>query len=151
MAFHAAACRRLDEHDRCADRGDLTLELGRRALRVQRHGDSAESEDGKVRLDEVQPVAAQQGDSIAAVRHRVGPSHRAHGRPVAQLAVAGLDTATDDRHVVGRVPLDDACEIHAALQPEQADDTCRQDQQQEKGQGERGRRAHRRQPSGHAA
>ena len=57
------------------------LDLGRRALRVERNGDRAEAEHREVRLDEVQPVAAQQGDAIAAPDTEAGQATADAGRP----------------------------------------------------------------------
>ena len=59
-----------------------------------------------------QPVAAQQRDPIAGSNAELGQSAADLGDVVAQLAVGGLDAAADDRDMVGRMPVDDVCEIH---------------------------------------
>ena len=59
------SCGRPDDSRDRADDGELTLELGRRTGRVQRHRDGAEAGHGEIGHDEVAIVAAQDRDAVA--------------------------------------------------------------------------------------
>ncbi len=80
--------------------------------RVERHHDRTKTEHCKVGLDEVQTVAAQQDNTITATDAEPGQPAAHPGNLVTELAVRGLDAAADDRNMVGRMAIDDVCEIH---------------------------------------
>ena len=105
------------------DGGELALELGGRAGRVQRHGDGADAEDGQVAHDEPEAVVVDDRDPVA-LADAVGED--AAARPsdhVAELAVRGRLVPADDRHVVGVVALCDLSKIHRADAPLRVIDT----------------------------
>ena len=95
-----------------------------------------EAQHGKVRLDEVDAVAAQQRDPITGAHAERGEASANPGDLVAELAVGRLDTRRDDRDVIGRLPVDDVCEIHrdCVLQTKQRDHAGHQDEDEQEGQ-----------------
>ncbi len=104
--------RGLDHHGSGTDGVQLALELRPRAGRVERHDHHTQAEGGKVDVDEVAAVAAQQGDAVALLQAHSGkaPTHMCD--LVAQRPVSGGAAAADDGHTVTRVWIDDGREIH---------------------------------------
>ena len=77
----------VDDDGDGVDGGQLALQLGRRARRVQRHDDGAEADDGEVGDDERVAVAADEGDAVAVADAEAGQAAAQAARLVAQLAV----------------------------------------------------------------
>ena len=69
-----------DEDRLGADVGQLALERGGRALRVERHGHGAQAEHRQVALHEVGAVGAEQGDPVAVTDAETGERGRASSR-----------------------------------------------------------------------
>ncbi len=107
----------LDDDGPGVHHGQFTLEFGRRAGRVQRHGDGAETDRGEVRHHEVPTVAAEQGDGVAAghAECRQATAHRRH--LIAQGAVRRRPTTADQCHGLRVVSLDDVGQVHVSHTP----------------------------------
>ena len=104
---------RADQRELHAGDGQLALDLGGGALRVQRDGDGAHAEHRQVGRHEV-PVVGGQDRHPVARRHPPGDEGAAHVRHlVAERAVGGLPPAAHQRAAVGVVPFDDGRQVHA--------------------------------------
>ena len=107
------AARGTDQRQLRARGGQLALDLGRGALRVQRDGDGPGAEHGQVRRDEI-PVVGGQDRHPVTRRDPSGGEGAAHARHLlAQLAVVGHPSPADQRGAVGVVSLDDGGQVHA--------------------------------------
>ena len=102
----------IDEHHLGADDGQLAGDLRRRARRVERDGDGAETGRGQVRGDEEPTVAAQQGDTVAAADAEAGEAAAEVGDLIAQRAIGGRPVPADDRYVIVRMAVDDGRDVH---------------------------------------
>ena len=112
---HVAPRRRraaVDDGRHRPDGGDLVGQFAGRARRVQGHGDGADAERRQVGDDEGHAVAAHDGHTVT-VGDPVGqePASGA-GDESGELGVRGRPVATDDRHAVTIVAVDDVRQVH---------------------------------------
>jgi hypothetical protein len=146
------------------DDGQLLLELGARARRVERHRDGAEADDREVRHDEVPVVAAQDGDAITRSDAEAGQPAAHPGHLVAQVAIGRLAVSRDQRDDIVRVTVEHRRDVHpssptasivarwssARSEPDQRDHTGDEDRCEEQAERERGGGTHGPQATGPA-
>jgi len=91
------------------------IEFGSGAQRIQRNRDCTGAHHRQVGNREPSAVAAHEGHTIASfdTELRERPTERLD--LIAQLAVGGGSTTTDDRRTGSIVLVDDGCQVHDAV------------------------------------
>ena len=92
---HVAGRAAVDDDGDGVDDGQLLLQLGRRARRVERDGDGAEADHGQVGDDERVAVAAGQGDAVAVADAEARQPAAQRRGPRRQLVVGDRLVAAD--------------------------------------------------------
>jgi hypothetical protein len=106
---------RADQHGPGADRGELPLELARRAQRVERNGDGAGAEHREVGGNEVPVVGADDADAVTRVDAEPDEPGPQAADLLAELAVGGGAPPADQGGGVVGMGVDDRGEIHGDL------------------------------------